>query len=104
MLDLLHVIAPGLTDRPGAGPVSAAQTVVSFSPPRQSAQRRRALNRAVRTIALTRMRSCSRTRSYVARRTAEGKTTREIRRRILQRYITRELYRALSHPPEIDNT
>ncbi len=50
------------------------------------------------------MRSCPRTRSYVARRTAEGKTTREIRRRILQRYITRELYRALSHPPEIDNT
>ena len=33
MLDLLHVIAPGLTDRPGAGPVSAAQTVVSFSHP-----------------------------------------------------------------------
>jgi len=33
MLELLHVIAPGLTDRPGAGPVSAAQTVVSFSHP-----------------------------------------------------------------------
>jgi len=63
----------------------------------------RALNRAVHTIALTRMRSCPRTRSYVARRTDEGKTTREIRR-ILKRYITRELYRALSHPPELDNT
>ncbi len=131
ILELLHEIAPGLTDRPGVGPVSAAQTVVSFSHPGRvrndaafaalagtsplaasSGQRTRhrlnrggdrALNRAVHTIALTRMRSCPRTRSYVARRTAEGKTTREIRR-ILKRYITRELYRALSHPPELDNT
>ncbi len=131
MLELLHEIAPGLTDRPGVGPVSAAQTVVSFSHPGRvrndaafaalagtsplaasSGQRTRhrlnrggdrALNRAVHTIALTRMRSCPRTRSYVARRTAEGKTTREIRR-VLKRYITRELYRALSHPPELDNT
>ena len=55
----------------------------------------RALNRAVHTIALTRMRCCERTRAYVARRTAEGKTTREIRR-CLKRYITRELYRALT--------
>ena len=47
------------------------------------------------TIALTRMRCCERTRAYVARRTAEGKTTREIRR-CLKRYITRELYRALT--------
>jgi hypothetical protein len=47
----------------------------------------RALNRA---IAVTRMRSCP--RAYVARRTAEGKTTREIRR-CLKRYIARELYR-----------
>ena len=38
------------------------------------------LNRAIHAIALTRMRSCARTRAYVARRTAEGKTIREIRR------------------------
>jgi len=57
----------------------------------------------VHTIALTRMRSCPRTRSYFARRTAEGKTTREIRP-MLKRYITRELYRALSHPAELDDT
>ena len=38
----------------------------------------RALNRAIHAIALTRMRSCPRTRAYIARRTAEGKT-REIR-------------------------
>jgi hypothetical protein len=42
------------------------------------------------------MRSCPRTRAYVARRTAEGKTTREIRR-CLKRYIARELYRQLNH-------
>jgi transposase len=47
------------------------------------------------------MRSCPRTRAYVARRTAEGKTTREIRR-CLKRYIARELYRQLTrtmNPP-----
>jgi transposase len=46
-------------------------------------------------IVLTRMRSCPRTRAYVARRTAEGKTRREIRR-CLKRYIARELYRHLT--------
>ena len=40
----------------------------------------RALNRAIHAIALTRMRSCPRIRAYIARRTAEGKTPREIRR------------------------
>ena len=47
------------------------------------------------------MRSCPRTRAYVARRTAEGKTMREIRR-CLKRYIARELYRHLTrsmNPP-----
>jgi transposase len=55
----------------------------------------RALNRAIHAIALVRMRDCPRTRAYVARRTAEGKTTREIRR-CLKRYIARELYRQLT--------
>jgi len=41
------------------------------------------------------MRSCPRTRAYVTRRTAEGKTNREIRR-CLKRYIARELYRQLT--------
>jgi len=55
----------------------------------------RALNRAIHAIALTRMRCCPRTRAYIARRTAEGKTAREIRR-YLKRYIARELYRQLT--------
>ena len=50
---------------------------------------------AMHTVALTRMRCCERTRAYVARRTAEGKSTREIRR-CLKRYIAREFYRALT--------
>lgn len=35
------------------------------------------------------------TRAYVERRTAEGKTTREIRR-CLKRYTTRQIYRTLN--------
>jgi transposase len=61
----------------------------------------RALNRAIHTIAVCRMRSCPRTHTYAARRTAEGKTPREIRR-CLKRYIARELYRQLTrsmNPP-----
>jgi transposase len=116
-------LAPGLMDHHGVGPVTAAQAVVSFSHPgrcrndaafaalagtcplpassgrtvrhRLNRGGDRALNRAVHTIALTRMRSCPRTRAYVARRTAEGKTSREIRR-CLKRYIARELYRTLT--------
>ncbi len=116
-------LAPGLTAQPGIGPVSAAQAIVSFSHPgrcrndaafaalagtsplpassgrtirhRLNRHGDRALNRAIHTIALTRMRSCPRTRAYVARRTAEGRTSREIRR-CLKRYIARELYRTLT--------
>ena len=121
--DIVDDLAPGLTDRPGIGPVSAAQVIVSFSHPgrcrtdaafaalaatspleassgrtvrhRLTRGGDRALHRAVHAIALTRMRCCERTRAYVARRTAQGKTLREIRR-CLKRYITRELYRALT--------
>ena len=129
LLAIVDDLAPGLTSRYGIGPVSAAQAIVSFSHPGrcrseaafaalggtsplpassgQTIRHRlnrggdRALNRAIHAIALTRMRSCPRTRAYVARRTAEGKTPREIRR-CLKRYIARELYRQLTrsmNPP-----
>ena len=129
LLAIVDDIAPGLTSRYGVGPVSAAQAIVSLSHPGrcrseaayaalggtspipassgQTVRYRlnhggdRALNRAIHAIALVRMRSCPRTRAYVARRTAEGKTTREIRR-CLKRYIARELYRHLTrsmNPP-----
>jgi transposase len=120
---IVDEIAPGLTDRRGIGPVTAAQAIVSFSHPgrcrsdaafatlagtsplpassgrtvrhRLNRGGDRALNSAIHTIALTRMRSCPRTQAYIARRTAEGKTAREIRR-CLKRYISRELYRTLT--------
>ena len=123
LLAIVDDIAPGLTSRYGIGPVTAAQAIVSFSHPgrcrneaafaalggtsplpassgrtirhRLNRGGDRALNRAIHAIALTRMRSCPRTRAYVARRTAEGKTAREIRR-CLKRYIARELYRQLT--------
>lgn len=120
---IVNDLAPGLTERRGVGPVSAAQAIVSFSHPgrcrndaafaalggisplpassgrtvrhRLNRGGDRALNRAIHTIAATRMRCCPDTQAYVARRTAQGKTPKEIRR-CLKRYIARQLYRALN--------
>lgn len=128
---LVDEVAPGLTARYGIGPVSAAQAIVSFSHPgrcrdeaafaalagtsplpassgritrhRLNRGGDRALNRAIHTIALTRIRSCPRTRAYVERRNAEGKTPREIRR-CVKRYIARELYRAVTQAMTTPNT
>jgi transposase len=58
----------------------------------------RQLNRAVHNIVLCRLRYDPATRAYSDRRRAEGKTDREIRR-CLKRYITRQLFRQLEHPP-----
>ncbi len=66
-----------------SGPASA-------QPWRQPGCQRRALH----MICVVRMGSDRRTRSYVARRTAEGKSKREIMR-CLKRYIAREVYRVL---------
>ena len=49
-------------------------------------------------ICLSRMRRDLRTQEYVARRTAEGKSKREIIR-CLKRYVAREVYRVLVCPP-----
>ena len=120
---IVNDVVPGLIERRGIGPVSAAQAIVSFSHPgrcrndaafaalggasplpassgrtvrhRLNRGGDRALNRALHTIAATRMRSCPTTQAYVARRTAEGKNPREIRR-CLKRYIARQLYRTLA--------
>jgi len=120
---IVEELVPGLTDRRGVGPVSAAQAIVSFSHPgrcrndaafaalggvnplpassgrtvrhRLNRGGDRALNRAIHTIAVTRMRCCPDTQAYVARRTAEGKNPKEIRR-CLKRYIARQLYRTLT--------
>jgi transposase len=54
----------------------------------------REANRALYMICLSRMRRDRRTQEYVARRTQEGKSKREIIR-CLKRYIAREVYRVL---------
>ncbi|MFC5077896.1 Transposase IS116/IS110/IS902 family protein [Vibrio thalassae] len=51
----------------------------------------RSANNALWTVAMVRMRSDPRTKDYVARRTAEGLSTKEISRK-LKRYIARELF------------
>jgi len=80
----------------GASPVDASS----------GKQRRHRLNRggdrqansALWRIVTIRMSHDPRTRAYVARRTAEGKTTKEIIR-CLKRYVAREIYKALvAHP------
>jgi transposase len=50
------------------------------------------------TIAVSRQRYHQPTRDYTARRKAQAKTDREIRR-CLKRYIARQLYRQLEAPP-----
>ncbi|MHB2024309.1 MAG: IS110 family RNA-guided transposase [Mycobacteriales bacterium] len=76
----------------GASPVDASS----------GKQRRHRLNRggdrqansALWRIVTTRKQHDPRTRAYVARRTAEGKTDKEITR-CLKRYVAREVYKAL---------
>ncbi|HEY3894162.1 MAG TPA: IS110 family transposase [Pseudonocardiaceae bacterium] len=123
LIAIVNDLVPGLTARPGIGPVTGAQTIVSFSHPgrcrsdaafanlagtspieassgptvrhRLNRGGDRALNKAIHVIANTRIRSDPATQAYVFRRTTEGKTPREIRR-CLKRYIARQLYRTLT--------
>jgi transposase len=64
-------------------------------PPFEPTRQPRRQSRALYVIALCRMSREERTRSYVAKRTAEGKTKKEIIR-CLKRYIAREVYRILT--------
>lgn len=54
----------------------------------------RSANRALHIAVVVRLRYCARTRAYVQRRTAEGRTKLEIIR-CLKRYLAREIYRTL---------
>lgn len=123
-----HPAGPALLAEPGVGPVVAAQLLVSWShrgrvrseaafaalagtaPLEASSGQRtrhrlnrggdRDLNRALHTVAITRMRCHPETRDYHAKRTAQGKTHRDIRR-CLKRALARRLYRriqAATHP------
>lgn len=119
---ILHRIAPTLLAEPGVGVITAAQIINAWSHagrfrseaafaslggaapiPASSGQTiryrlnrggDRQLNRALHTIALSRLAHHPETRAYAARRAAEGKTPREIKR-CLKRYLARHLYRTL---------
>ncbi|WOI58801.1 IS110 family RNA-guided transposase [Streptomyces fradiae] len=56
----------------------------------------RQANNALHTIVLVRMKYDQRTRDYVARRTAEGMTKKDVIR-CLKRFVAREVYRHLPH-------
>ena len=115
-------MAPWLLEVPGVGPLSAAQILVSWSHagrfrseaafaalagtnpiPASSGQVTRyrlnrggdrQLNRALHTILLVRLRTDPDIRTYMARRTAEGKSRRDAKR-CLRRVIARQLFRLL---------
>ena len=123
---LARRVAPRLQDHVGVGPVVAAQVIVSWShagrvrsesafaklagvAPIEASSGKvtrhrlnrsgdRQLNRALHTIVMVRMRQDEATQAYVARRTAEGKSTREIKR-CLKRYVARQLFRELEGLP-----
>jgi transposase len=61
----------------------------------------RQLNRALHTIILHRRQHDPATKEYIARRIAEGKSSREAVR-LLKRYLARHLYRLLQHQRAAD--
>jgi transposase len=119
---LVAAVAPWLLELPGVGPISAARVLVSWSHagrlrsdaafaalaganpiPASSGQvvrhrlnrgGDRQLNRALHTIVLARLRDDPQTRAYAARRRAEGKSVRDIRR-CLKRAVARQLFKLL---------
>lgn len=123
---LVRRVAPKLLEQTGIGPVVAAQLIVSWSHRgrvcseaafaklagvapieassgtvtrhRLNRSGDRQLNRALHTIVLVRMRQDVSTKHYVARRLAEGKSIREIKR-CLKRYVARQLFRELEGCP-----
>ena len=124
ILDHVRALVPELLDESGVGPIVAAQLIVSWSHkdrvrseaafarlagvaplPASSGQTirhrlsrggDRQLNRALHTVVLHRRQHDPATRSYIARRIAEGKTSREATR-VLKRYLARHLYRVMQN-------
>jgi transposase len=122
ILKHVRALVPELLDEPGVGPIVAAQLIVTWSHkdrvrseaafarlagvaplPASSGQTirhrlsrggDRQLNRALHTVVLHRRHHDPATRDYIARRVAEGKTTREATR-VLKRYLARHLYRVM---------
>jgi len=123
ILSHVRALAPQLLNEPGVGPIVAAQLIVSWSHDgrvrseaafarlagvapipassghttrhRLSRGGDRQLNRALHTVILYRRRHHPATKTYIAARVAEGKSTREAVR-LLKRYLARHLYRVLT--------
>jgi transposase len=102
---LVTAACPELLDLPGVGAITAAFAALAGVAPipassGQTVRHRlnrsgdRQLNRALHTVALSRLQHHPATKGYAARRTTEGKSTREIKR-CLKRAIAREVYRLL---------
>jgi transposase len=126
---LVRELAPALLAEPGVGVISAAQLLNSWSHrgrfrsqaafaslagaapiPASSGQvvrhrlnrgGDRQLNRALHTIVLSRLAHHAETKRYAARRAAEGKTPREIKR-CLKRHLARRLFRLLETTVDVD--
>jgi len=117
-------LAPGLQAQPGFGPVTVGIILAAYSHPgwlrseaafaalagvaplqassgntvrhRLNRHGDRQLNMALDIIAMVRMRCHDQTRAYVAKRTAQGRSYREIKR-CLKRYLARSIFRQLQH-------
>ena len=127
--ELVSEIAPQLLTEPGFGPLTAAKLVGEIAGAQRFAtsaklaraagvapipassgntQRQRLdqggnrqINAALHRVIITRARCHPETQDYIARRLAEGKTTREAIR-CLKRYLTRHVWRQLQPPhPEL---
>jgi hypothetical protein len=120
--ELVQAMVPQLLEEPGVGTISAAELVCAWSHhgrlrseaafaalagaapiPASSGQTvrhrlnrggDRQVNRALHTIALARLAHHAETRAYAAKRSAAGKTPREVKR-CLKRYLARRLFRLL---------
>lgn len=85
----------------GVSPVEASSGQITRHRINRGGNRR--ADKALWRIAMTRMRCEERSQQYLQKRTTEGKTRREILRR-LKRYIAREIHHPLTNPPLTPNT
>ena len=125
--ELVGAIAPQLLDQPGVGALTAAKLVgevagagrfasdaklaraAGIAPIPASSGRtqrhrldrggNRQINAAIHRIAITRARCDQRTKHYIERKKAEGKTTRDAIR-CLKRHIIREIWQLLRAPTQ----
>lgn len=131
MKEILNSYAPMLCDLPGVGTEVASQLLVTVgdNPDRLGSEAQfaalvgvapvpassgkttrhrlsrggdRNANRALHQMVLVRMSSCQRTKDYVLKRTAEGKSKRETIR-CLKRYAAREIYHQITNPQPAPN-